>query len=90
MLTVRGVNIFPTAIEQIVRSFPEVLEYQAIVTKVDSSDQIILNVEDRLATPVRIAEELHLRLGLKVEVRCVALGSLPRFEGKGSRLVDQR
>ena len=90
MLTVRGVNIFPTAIEQIVRSFPEVLEYQAIVSKVDEMDQITIEVEDRLESPERIAEELQLRLGLKVEVRCVPLGTLPRFEGKGSRLVDQR
>ncbi|MCY2988785.1 MAG: hypothetical protein NTY19_13080 [Planctomycetota bacterium] len=31
-----------------------------------------------------------LRLGLQVEVRTVPLGSLPRFEGKGQRFVDQR
>jgi phenylacetate-CoA ligase len=90
MLTVRGVNIFPTAIEQIVRSFPEVLEYQAVVSQIEAMDQITVEVEDRLDSPQRIAEELHLRLGLKVEVHCVALGTLPRFEGKGSRLVDQR
>jgi phenylacetate-CoA ligase len=37
-----------------------------------------------------VARELHVRLGLKVEVRCVPLGSLPRFEGKGKRFIDQR
>ena len=90
MLTVRGVNVFPTALEQIIRSFPEVQEYQAIVCKIEAMDQITISVEDRLGRPERIAEEVQLRLGLKVEVHCVALGSLPRFEGKGSRLVDQR
>jgi phenylacetate-CoA ligase len=90
MLTVRGVNVFPSALEQIIRSFPEVLEYQAVVRKIDAMDQIAIEVEDRLELPERIAEEVQLRLGLKVEVHCVALGTLPRFEGKGSRLVDQR
>jgi phenylacetate-CoA ligase len=31
-----------------------------------------------------------LRLGLRIDVRCVPLGSLPRFEGKGKRFVDRR
>lgn len=38
----------------------------------------------------RVAKELQLRLGLKVDVRLVELGSLPRFEGKGKRFLDQR
>jgi phenylacetate-CoA ligase len=90
MLTVRGVNVFPTAIEQIVRSFPEVLEYRATITRVNKLDHLTLEVEDRLDSPLRIAEELQLRLGLKVEVRSVTLGTLPRFEGKGNRFIDQR
>ena len=40
--------------------------------------------------PERIAQQLELRLGLKIGVRCVPLGSLPRTEGKGRRFVDQR
>jgi phenylacetate-coenzyme A ligase PaaK-like adenylate-forming protein len=43
-----------------------------------------------LQQPDRIAEELRLRLGLKIEVRCAAAMSLPRFEGKGRRFVDLR
>ena len=49
-----------------------------------------LEIEDRLGDPARVAEELLLRLGLKVEVTNVPLGSLPRFEGKGRRLIDRR
>ena len=90
MLVIRGVNIFPTAIEQIVRSFPEVVEYRATAHRVHSMDQISVEIEDRLEQPKRVAEELRLRLGLKIDVRAVPLGSLPRFEGKGQRLVDER
>jgi phenylacetate-CoA ligase len=37
-----------------------------------------------------VAEELQLRLGLRVDVATVPIGSLPRFEGKGRRFVDRR
>lgn len=90
MLIVRGVNIFPSAVDQIMRGFPEVLEYRVLVDRVESMDQLTVEVEDKLESPGRIGEELQLRLGLKVEVVLVALGTLPRFEGKGTRIVDRR
>jgi phenylacetate-CoA ligase len=90
MLVVRGVNIFPGAIDDIVRSFPEVVEYRLTVSTVESLDELKLEVEDRLADPERVAREMQLRLGLRVEVVAVPMGSLPRFEGKGRRLVDRR
>ncbi len=90
MLVVRGVNIFPSSIEHILHSFPEVLEYRATVYKISEMDRLRVEVEDRLQKPERIAHELRLRLGLRVEVEAVPLGTLPRFEGKGRRFVDHR
>jgi phenylacetate-CoA ligase len=90
MLIVRGVNVFPSSVEQILRTFPEVVEYRVTVHRQSSRDQLAVEIEDRLDQPDRIARELNVRLGLKVEVRCVPLGSLPRFEGKGKRFIDQR
>ncbi len=90
MLIVRGVNIFPTAVESIVRSFPEVVEFRVTVHKAGSLDALTVEVEDRLESPDRIAQELRLRIGLTFDVRCAKIGSLPRFEGKGKRFVDQR
>jgi phenylacetate-CoA ligase len=90
MLVVRGVNIFPRAIDEIVRSFPEIVEYRLQVATQGSLDTMHLEIEDRLAAPDRVARELQLRLGLRVEVRAVPLGSLPRFEGKGRRIHDLR
>jgi phenylacetate-CoA ligase len=90
MLIVRGVNIFPSSVEQILRAFPEVVEFRVTAVRQGSLDALIVEVEDRLERPERIARELKLRLGLKIEVRCVPLGSLPRFEGKGKRFHDQR
>jgi phenylacetate-CoA ligase len=90
MFIVRGVNIFPSSIDQIVRGFPEVVEYRAVITRQSSIDSLLVEIEDRLNAPNRVARELRLRLGLKVEVCCVPLGTLPRFEGKGNRFVDRR
>jgi phenylacetate-CoA ligase len=90
MLIVRGVNVFPSSLEQIVRSFPEVVEFRVTATRQGSLDGLLVEIEDRLDNPDRVARDLQLRLGLKTEVRCVPLGSLPRFEGKGKRFHDQR
>ena len=90
MLIVRGVNVFPSAIDQILRSFPEVVEYRATIGKRGEMDELVIDVEDHLGEPQRIADEFNLRLGLQVAVRVVEPLSLPRFEGKGKRIVDER
>jgi len=90
MMIIRGVNVFPSSVEQILRSFPELIEFRLVARKNREMDELRVEVEDRLEEPLRIAKELQVRLGLKVDVRCVPLGSLPRFEGKGKRFVDER
>ena len=89
-MIVRGVNIFPSSVEQILHGFPEVVEYRLTARRVGTMDQLFVEVEDRLNRPGRIADELRLRLGLKVEVRTVPLGTLPRHEAIGKRFVDER
>ena len=90
MMIVRGVNVFPSSLEQILRSFPEVVEFRITVRKRGEMDELVVEVEDRLEQPQRIADEMLLRLGLKVDVRIASAMSLPRFEGKGARFVDLR
>jgi phenylacetate-CoA ligase len=90
MMIIRGVNVFPTAVEEILRSFPEVVEHRMTARKQGAMDELVIEVEDHLSDPRRIAEELYLRLGLRIEVRLAPLTSLPRFEGKGRRFVDLR
>jgi phenylacetate-CoA ligase len=90
MMIIRGMNVYPTAIEQILRSFPEVVEYRMTARKRGELDELIVEVEDHLQQPARIADELCLKLGLKIDVRCAAAMSLPRFDGKGRRFVDLR
>jgi phenylacetate-CoA ligase len=90
MMIVRGVNIYPSAIEQILRAFPEVQEYRLTVKKQGAMDALTIEVEDQLGQPERIARQLHVQLGLHVDVHDVPLGSLPRFELKGNRFIDAR
>ena len=90
MMIIRGVNIFPSSIEQILHSFPEVIEYRITATKAGEMDALRIEVEDRLHESARIAQELELRLGLRIAIADVPIGSLPRFEAKGKRFVDQR
>ncbi len=90
MVTVRGVNVFPSSIDQIVRGFPEVIEYRVTVSRQGELDHLHVEIEDRLENPQRIADELRLRLGLKVKTTLVPHGTLPRFDGKGKRFIDER
>jgi len=90
MVVVRGVNVYPTAIEQILRTFPEVVEYRVRARRRGEMDELVIEVEDHLQAPERIARELRLRLGLKIDVRLAPAMSLPRSEGKGRRFVDER
>jgi phenylacetate-CoA ligase len=90
MLVIRGVNVFPGALDDILRGFPEIVEYRLTVSSRESLDELALAIEDRLADPGRVVQELQVRLGLRVQVETVPLGSLPRFEGKGRRIVDLR
>ncbi|EMI20063.1 Phenylacetate--CoA ligase [Rhodopirellula maiorica SM1] len=90
MIVVRGVNIFPSSIESIVREVSGAAEYRIIVEQVNEMDQIRLEFEGAMDQAAQVAQLLRDRLALRVEVAPVAEGSLPRFEAKSRRLVDQR
>jgi len=90
MMIIRGVNVFPTSIEQILRGFPEVDEFRMTAFRESAMDQLKIEVEDRSNDPDRIAGALQAQLGLRVEVTVVESGSLPRFEAKGKRFIDRR
>lgn len=90
MLVIRGVNIFPAALDEIMRSFDEVIEYRITATRNGELDQLSIEVEDTTNDAQRIAAAIETCLGLHVPVACVAASSLPRFEGKAKRFIDLR
>ena len=91
MLIIRGVNVYPSAIESIVREFSEIAEFRVIVTRDGVLDELALEIEtSEDGCDARVAQALHARLNLRVAVRAVAFGTLPRWELKSRRVVDRR
>ena len=90
MMIIRGVNIFPSSVDQIVRGFSEVAEYRMTASKQGALDRLEIEIEHPRNDPQDVADALRTQLGLSVDVRCVPPGSLPRFEAKGRRFIDRR
>jgi phenylacetate-CoA ligase len=88
MLIVRGVNVFPSAIEGTVRRFPSVQEFQIEVFREGALDQVRVLVEAADAHVARALQEaLRADLGIRIEVQTVAPRTLPRYELKARRVV---
>lgn len=91
MVCLRGVNIYPTAIESVVRTVNEVIEYRASVTQNSALGTLLLEIEVDAADPTEVTRlvEVKLRetLGLSVIVNTVEKGTLPRFEMKARRFI---
>lgn len=91
MVVVRGVNIFPSAVEEIVRSCGGVAEYRVESRTVRSLAELELQVEPELqvqdvdALIARLEAALRDAFGLRIAARAAAPGELPRFEMKARR-----
>jgi phenylacetate-CoA ligase len=88
MLIVRGVNVFPSAIEGIIRRFPVVDEFQIEVFRDGHLDEVrvLVEIDDERAVGA-VQHALRVGLGIRLEVARVAPRSLPRFELKARRVV---
>ncbi len=94
MVIVRGVNVYPSAIEHIMRSVDGVAEYQVTTTTKEEMVELSLRVEPECDDVGRgLAKEIETatrgRLGLRVPVEITAPGSLPRFELKARRWIKE-
>jgi len=90
MLIVRGVNVFPSALEGIVRRFPAVDEFVIEVYRRGHLDEVrlLLEVQGQAgAVAAAVQEAVRVDLGIRVEAVPVPGQSLPRYELKARRLV---
>ncbi len=90
MVTVRGVNIFPGAIENLVLQVDTVEEYQITVSTGEALAQLAISIEvaqggDAEETRAAVTGGVQNALGLRPVVTVVSPQSLPRFEFKGRR-----
>ena len=102
MLVIRGVNVFPTQIEEVLLQIPEIgPHYEILVERKNRLDVMTITVElvdDRLLDSYAQLSELEMKirkglksqLGLATQIKLVAPYSLKRFEGKAKRVTDLR
>jgi phenylacetate-CoA ligase len=94
VLVVRGINVFPSAIENIVRRFPEVGEFAVDVFRRKELDEMEISIEVKAADPevlaTSVAKEIRAGLGLRTTVQPVTVGTLPRFDLKARRFSEHR
>ena len=98
MLIIRGVNVFPSQIEEQMLKVDQLApHYEIEVTRPDRLDLVDIRVEGRTTTQAgkdALAKELaHLirtNIGISTRIVVTEPGSLKRFEGKAARVVDHR
>ena len=100
MLKIRGVNVFPSQIEEVVLGFSELgPHYEIILEREGYNDKITVRVELAESTDSfsvlesitkRVREKLRIVLGLDAKVTLVSPNTLERFEGKAKRIKDLR
>lgn len=101
MLIIRGVNVFPSQIETVLLEQGYAPNYMLIVDRVKNSDTLEIQVEvapemfsdvtSTLTTYERkLQSAIRELLGIQANVKLVAPNTIPRFEGKAKRVIDNR
>jgi len=94
MVVVRGINVYPGLVEEVVRGFSEVTEYRVLVDRRRAMLELALEVEIAgegpavADLPSRLEEAIQAALHLRVPVRRLPPGALPRFEMKAQRWMN--
>ena len=96
MMKIKGVNVFPKQIEEVLATFHELSsEYQIRISHLDGKDSMRIYVEasgscDFKSLQQRVASAVKSRIGFTPIVYVVELGFLPRSEKKSKRVIDER
>ena len=96
MVKIKGVNVFPRQIEEVLQEFPQLSsEYQIRISHLEGRDTMRIYVEtdgtqDFLDLAEDVAHEVKRRIGFTPLVKVVELGVLPRSEKKTRRVFDER
>ena len=96
MVKVKGVNIFPSQIDEVVSTVPGASsEYQFMIDHLNGKDICTLFVEiedgaDKEAVGKDVQAHFKSKIGILVNVKPVSIGDLPRSEKKSTRVFDNR
>src|SRR5581483_2639769 len=95
MVVVRGVNVYPSAVDDIIRASRDVAEYQVRISQLEALVEMRVQIEPRpeCADPAALVEQLEKTFqnsfSLRVPVTTVPSGTLPRFEMKARRWIRE-
>ena len=91
MIVVRGINVYPSAIENLVREVRQIDEFRVVVRRGGDLARLCLEIEVPGSRGAEAAQLLtlllHRQLHLTAQVELVAPGSLPRYELKARRFT---
>ena len=90
MVVVRGVNVYPSSVDAIVRGFEEIAEYQVIHEKKGEMSEISLQVEASEKVARELETSLKEAFSLRIPVARAQPNSLPRFEMKAKRWRSEK
>jgi phenylacetate-CoA ligase len=97
MMIIRGVNVFPTQIEELLRAVPGLSpHFECVLTRPGRLDELSVRVESREpaadagALAVELGNLIKERIGVTVTVEVLAPESIPRSQGKAVRVLDRR
>ena len=99
MVTLRGTNVYQSAVENLLGQVEEISpHYELVLTRVSGLDRICVRAEPQPAVPAerypdlgrRVEEWMHEALRVRLEVEILPPGTLPRYELKTRRIIDQR
>ncbi len=85
MVIVRGVNLYPAAVDAAIRSFGDVREYQVEIDKRHTLPEVRIRFESDAARDAEFAAHLRSTFQIRIEVEKVTAGTLPVFEFKAKR-----
>ncbi len=90
MFTVRGINLYPSQVEEVLMRYSEIVNFQIRHQKVRQMDEVSLLIETRDGTDdivERVVLDLRHSFGVRIDCKSVPSGSLPREEMKAKRVV---
>ncbi len=99
MLIIRGVNVFPSQIEELVLQFPALApHYQIELSKVGNMDALALRLEGQPGVQETVVQQqvgelrnqIKSLIGVSCDMELLPEGGVPRSEGKAKRVVDRR
>ena len=93
-LIIRGLNVYPATLENIILKFPDIQEFTGRVYGTETFDELEIQIESTNPNPgdtaTAVAAAIRAELGLRVPVEVAPLGTLPRAELKSNRFTDAR